>query len=96
MKYEIGGRVRISGKWYDIVEPIWNQPSRVWAYSHLALMNKPDRFGMVYAFPAPEFIEDYDPPKKHWIEKSDFFDDDMRGLVNTILTTKYGTPPEQQ
>ena len=94
MKYEKGGRVRISGEWYDV-----NRDSG----SHYVQVKLPS--GKAF-FDLPMcFVGNYEPPpKQEWIEWGDMELAEFRGdlstfepfreALNTILTFKYGAPPK--
>jgi hypothetical protein len=95
-KYEVGGRVRISGKWYKIVradEQPGILPVRV-AFAK-------DYFGQDYEMWIPAgFIEEYDAPEFNWLAQEDcdawLNNNGATSSIkfyNRILTQRYGKPP---
>lgn len=92
-KYEVGGKVRVSGEWYEIFavhENDENHPIRV----------KLHEVG-ICSWPHHYFIQEYTPPKPkvyEWLTSADVsyaYVPTVQGntnLLNQILTERYGDP----
>ena len=99
MKYEVGGQVKISGKWYDIYCADTGSPT-----GRDVKVSLNGCLSRVFN----DFIEDYRPPTKEeptvfeWLSNDDILTSDFcfepinttsfRGRVNKYLTEKYGDP----
>ena len=99
-KYEIGGEVQISGKWYEIVEVDGDRDDFL-APIRIAVSDDSH-------WVRSEFIQDYDPPApKEWITEADWilypnesdYQQDGPPLLkamNRLLNEKYGEPPHAE
>ena len=104
-EYEVGGRVKISGKWFKI-GAFASRSSR--KLDSIGLKN--DCTGWTDIRELTQFIEDYEPPKKEvahewlpWVQVpihlhygdsiSSQSVQDMAKSINKLLTNWYGAPP---
>ena len=88
MKYEIGGRVKISGGWYEINATLPDDNQRI---IEVSVMTKAGGL-----FVPVFFIEDYEPPKPKpfdWLKG--WHITDINSEVNQYLTDTYGDPTER-
>ena len=93
-KYEVGGRVKISGKWWEVV-----------ALEDARLFKVSINFGGLIGWVPEAIIEAYEPPKPEskpfeWVPKHYDFRQACNGMthhesVNAWLTEKYGDPTER-
>ena len=91
IKYEIGGKVRISGKWYEIED----QGGRL---SKCIRVQTSSESYLQSLSSVINFIEDYEPPKKDvvhgWLDNMPVFVGSVTArAVNETLSGEYGAPP---
>ena len=96
-KYKVGGKVEISGEWYEIEE--------VDERNSFSQTTMPVKIMLQYGdseWPEECYIADYVPPvSKEWITRKDFdlsccSNGPLRDDLNAILCDKYGEPPHEK